>query len=235
MELSAVREPAPRARLRRFHVRLPQPRRECLRLRLQAAPVGDQPRGSGPPRGAQLSPQSTRPRSGGRRPLRRQPRREHGAPGCGARSIGVGRDDRWGLPDPWDDARVHSPLGGDLRLQPLLMEADASLDVPLARLDRPDALGTPAELPVPRRRERRGPPRPAPLADDPRRQGCLYRPRHRARPLRRGARAERILACPQGQAQPLPRSRPRRVRRSHPRLPRPIRPAPSARRDGFSR
>ena len=83
----------------------------------------------------------------------------------------------------------------------------------LPRLGRPAALGAAAQLPVPRRRACGRPADPPALAHDPRREGCLHRPRDRHAPLRpRRASPRSRGSSPGPSTTAAARSSPRRTR-----------------------
>ena len=159
------------------------------RARLQAAPVGDRPRGQRPPRGARLPAVAARPRPGRLRPLRRQPGRR--------------RRPCWSPPtSPTSGESITDgafPTRGTM-LAYILRWAEIFvgnrylwkyMPVSVFRflgVGRPAALGAAAQLPVPRRRAGGRPAGPPALADDPRREGCLHRPRDRRRASSTAAR-----------------------------------------------
>ena len=168
------------------------------------------------------------------RPLRHQPGWRDRAGGCGPPARRLGRDHRRRVPDPRDDADLHPPLGGDLRQEPAALLGPQRLlaaeYLPIPRLGGAAPGGATALLPLPRHRKGRSAALAAPLADDPRRQGCLHRAGDRRAALGQGGRTEGTLDRARGQAQPLPRGRPRRLRRTDRVVPCPVCPPRPRRR-----
>ncbi len=195
----ALRRSAARPRLRRLHVRLPEPRRERARPELPPAPVGDRPRGARPRGRAGLPAVAPRPRSG-------RGSASSASAGVGAPPwcVAAADPDVWGVitdgavPDPRHDARLHPPLGRDLRRQPVSLEAACRRWVF-------QFVGWAGRVRSERRLNCRfpdvetavGPALAPPLAHDPRREGRLHRPRDRPGPLRRGRRAKELWIVPE--------------------------------------
>ena len=241
LELSTLRRRAPRPGLRHLHLRLPQPRRERQRpgyqplqwvtdhevRDLEAALAYLRSRPDRDPAGFGLFGVSrgggtalVRGRARARRLGRRSPTaRSRPAGRCsptssaGPRSTSASRV-LYAILRDYSPRWVFALLGwvGQCRAERRLL------------------------LPLPERRTGRGAARAAPLADDPRRQGRLHRPGDRRSGCSgRGGRAQGTLDRARGQAQPLPRGRRRRLRRTGRVVPRPVRPPrPSAAGDAPS-
>ena len=207
--------------------------------RLQTDPVGHGIREvRRPPRGLRLPAVSARSRPGRLWPLRGQPGRDDGPLGhCRGRARrlrGTITDGR--LPHHRHHGRLRDPMDRAVHAAP---RSSAGL-IPAVALPRtgpvrPQAIGAPAALPVPRRGARGGATGAAALAHDPRPARHVHQPRGRPGALPLGRRPEGDLAGPGRQAQPLPRAASPRPMPVGCRLHRPAFPPPAHHRSRPSR